>query len=253
MIEGRGLLNKLLSIKNTSESNREMLIVALDVFTFDEMKSIVESTKAEVTTYKIGLQLLTSEGPEVIRYLKSLGKTVFLDLKLHEISNSVASAIKSAGKHSVDMITVHASGGAKMMAAAVEAASAFPNMKVLALTVVTGLSDQDLNEIGYNRSSEEQVLRLAKLAERSGCHGVIASPQETEALRSALATYMLIVTPGIRPEGSEVQDQRRIGTPAHAIASGASYIIVGRPVIQAENPEASARDINNQIHRAKNA
>jgi orotidine-5'-phosphate decarboxylase len=230
-----------------------MLIVALDVFTLDEMKAIVESTSQEVTTYKVGLQLLTSEGPEAIRYLKSLGKTVFLDLKLHEISNSVSFAIKSAGKHGVDMVTVHASGGQKMMESAVEAASEFPNMKVLALTVVTGLNDQDLLDIGFNRPSQDQVVRLAQLAERSGCHGVIASPQETQALRSLLAEHMLIVTPGIRPEGEEIQDQHRVGTPAHAITSGASYIIVGRPIVQAENPEKSAREINEQIHLAANA
>ncbi|WP_163936029.1 orotidine-5'-phosphate decarboxylase [Paraferrimonas sp. SM1919] len=110
-----------------------MLIVALDVFTLEEAKAIVESTSTEVNTYKVGLQLLTSEGPEIIAYLKSLKKIVFLDIKLHEISNSVASAIKSAGKHGVDMVTVHASGGQKMMEAAVKAASAFPHMKVLAL------------------------------------------------------------------------------------------------------------------------
>ena len=224
-----------------------MLIVALDVSSFDEMKFVVDSTHTEVTTYKVGLQLLTAEGPGVIEYLKRLGKTVFLDLKLHEISNSVASAVKVAGRHGVDMLTVHASGGQKMMRAAVEAASEFENMKILALTVVTGLSDEDLAEIGFNRSSQEQVMRLAQLAEHSGCHGVIASPQETELLRSMLAKHMLIVTPGIRPEGTENQDQHRIGTPARAIANGASYIVVGRPIAQSENPESSARDINRQI------
>ena len=196
---------------------------------------------------KLTLQLLTSEGPETIRYLKSLGKGVFLDLKLHEISNSVASAIKSAGKHGVYIITIHASGGQKMMAAAVEAAAEFPKMKVLALTVITGLSSEDLHEIGFSRSSNEQVLRLAKLAEHSGCHGVIASAQETQELRSILSPHMLIITPGIRPEGSESQDQHRVGTPFHAISSGASSIIVGRPITQAENPSASAKRINNQI------
>ncbi len=230
-----------------------MLIVALDVFTFEEMKSIVESTKAEVTTYKVGLQLLTSEGPEVIRYLKDLGKTVFLDLKLHEISNSASSAIRSAGKHGVDMVTVHASGGQKMMEAAAEAASEFPNMKVIALTVVTGLNDQDLFDIGFSRSCQEQVVRLARLAERSGCHGVIASPQETKALRALLAEHMLIITPGIRPEGKSVQDQHRVGTPAHAITSGASHIVVGRPIAQAEDPEDAAREINAQIRLAAHA
>ena len=230
-----------------------MLIVALDVFTLDEMKSIVDSTKTEVAIYKVGLQLLTSEGPEAIRFLKGLGKTVFLDLKLHEISKSVSSAIKAAGSHGVDMVTVHASGGQKMMESAVEAALEFPNMKVLALTVVTGLNDQDLLDIGFSRSSQDQVVKLAKLAEDSGCHGVIASPQETGALRSLLPEHMLIVTPGIRPEGGEAQDQHRVGTPTHAINNGASYIIVGRPIVRAKNPEKSAREINEQIHLAANA
>jgi len=230
-----------------------MLIVALDVYSINEVKAIVESTSVEVSVYKVGLQLLTSEGPEVIRYLKGLGKTVFLDLKLHEISNSVSSAIKSAGKHGVDMVTVHASGGQKMMESAVAAASEFPNMKVLALTVVTGLTDQDLLDIGFSRSSQAQVVRLAQLAERSGCHGVIASPQETKALRSLLAEHMLIVTPGIRPKGEEKQDQHRVGSPTHAINSGASYIVVGRPIVQAESPEKSAREINEQIHLAVNS
>ena len=227
-----------------------MLIVALDVFTLDEMKAIVESTIAEVAAYKVGLQLLTAEGPDAIRYLKRLGKTVLLDLKLHEISNSVSSAIKSAGKHGVDMITVHASGGQKMMESAVEAALEFPNMKVLALTVVTGLNDQDLLDIGFSRSSQDQVLMLAQLAARSGCHGVIASAQEARVLRPLLADDMLIITPGIRLEGEGVQDQHRVGTPAHAIASGASYIIVGRAITQAESPEESAREINGEIRLA---
>ena len=230
-----------------------MLIVALDVFTFDEMVSIVESTKEEVDTYKVGLQLLTSEGPRVIRYLKALGKSVFLDLKLHEISNSVALAIKSSGSHGADIVTVHASGGQKMMAAAVEAASEFPDMKILALTVVTGLNSEDLREIGFNRSSEDQVVRLAQLAERSGCHGVIASAIETKELRSTLGSNMLIVTPGIRPEGSKLQDQHRVGTPAHAVASGASSVIVGRPITQADNPRLAAKNINSQIQGAINA
>jgi orotidine-5'-phosphate decarboxylase len=234
-------------MKEVHLKNKSKLIVALDVFTFNEMKIIVEAIADEVETYKVGHQLLTSEGPEVIRYLKSQKKNVFLDLKLHEISNSVASAVRAAGAHSVDMLTVHASGGKRMMEAAVEAASEFLNMKILALTVVTGLNDPDLLEIGINASSGDQVVRLARLAESSGCHGVIASSMETKILRSILSPQMLIITPGIRPEGNENNDQRRVGTPAHAVASGASYIIVGRPITQSENPANSARKINEQI------
>ena len=228
-----------------------MLIVALDVFTLEEARSIVESTAAEVDWYKVGLQLLTAEGPEVVAYLKGLGKSVFLDLKLHEISASVANAIKAAGRHGVDMVTVHASGGGPMMTAAVEAAGEFPDLRVLALTVVTGLSDEDLLEIGFAQSCADQVVRLAQLAQRSGCHGVIASPQETQALRKLLSDSMLIVTPGIRMAGNEQQDQHRVGTPQHAIASGASHIVVGRPVVQADSPVDAARAINEQIRLAE--
>lgn len=227
-----------------------MLIVALDVSSLDAARSIVESTTEEVTVYKVGLQLLTAQGPQVIQYLKERGKIVFLDLKLHEISNSVSSAVHAAGEHGVDMITVHASGGQKMMESAVEAAAVYPGLKVLALTVVTGLGDQDLLDIGFSRSSEEQVVRLAQLAQCSGCHGVVASPNETAQLRALLGPDMLIVTPGIRPDGAQSQDQHRVGTPVHAIASGASYIVVGRPIVQAEQPEQAARDINEQIRSA---
>lgn len=228
-----------------------MLIVALDVFSFDEMKSIVETTKGEVEIYKIGMQLLTAEGPQTIRYLKDLGKTVFLDLKLHEISNSVASAVKAAGMHGVDMVTVHSSGGRRMMTAAVRAASEFQGMEVLALTVVTELNDQDLLDVGFNRSSMDQVVRLAKLAEECGCHGVIASPQEARSLRAELNENMLIVTPGIKLDYEEEHD--REGSPSHAISCGASHIVVGRSMIQAENPRELASEINNQIQLAAGA
>lgn len=230
-----------------------MLIVALDVFTFSEARKIVESTKNEVTVYKVGMQLLTSEGPHVIQYLNTLGKAVFLDLKLHEIPSSVASAVKAAGMHGVKMITVHASGGKKMMEAAVSAASKFPELNVLALTVVSGLSNEDLTDIGFKHGSEEQVLRLAKMAEECGCHGVIASSQEAALLRSSLNRKMLIVTPGIRPKGCANNDQGRIGTPAYAAMNGASHIIVGRPIVEADNPEVVVRAIKLEFSEALNA
>lgn len=227
-----------------------MLIVALDVYTLDEAKAIVGATTSQVAIYKIGLQLLTAEGPEIIRYLKSIGKTVFLDLKLHEISNSVASAVTAAGRHDVDMISVHASGGQQMMAAAVEAAASFDGMKVLALTVVTGLNDSDLSAMGVQRNSEEQVITLAVLAQRSGCHGVIASVQEVAHLRRVLADEILILTPAIRPARSECHDQRRAGTPEQAIRDGASHIVVGRPVVYADRPQLVVQEINQQIASA---
>jgi orotidine-5'-phosphate decarboxylase len=219
----------------------------MDVPTFGEMERIVDSVGDEVITYKVGHQLFTAEGPRVIRYLRQRDKNVFLDLKLHEIPNSVASAVRSAGNHGVDMITVHASGGRAMMAAGVEAASEFPGLTILALTVVTGLTDQDLTEIGIDASNDEQVNRLARLAESSGCHGVIASPAETKMLRDVLAAQSLIVTPGVRPAGTSANDQARVATPAEAVANGASYVIIGRPITQSEDPARTAREINEQI------
>lgn len=228
-------------------TSSKKLIVALDVNTFSEMKSIIESIGETVSSYKIGHQLFVSEGPKTITYLKELGKDVFLDLKLHEIPNSVASAVKAAGKHGVNMITVHASGGKQMMQAAVEAANNFPNLRILALTVVTGLSEQDLVDIGFEVDSETLVLRLAKLAQESGCHGVIASPKEVKMLRGQLGNDFLIVTPGVRPIESETHDQHRIGTPQQAIRSGASFIIMGRPIVQANNPALAAREAINEM------
>ena len=225
------------------------LIIALDVPDFGQMKSIVERIGPAISTYKIGHQLFTAEGPQVIHYLKEQGKSVFLDLKLHEIPNSVALAIEAAGRHGVDMVTVHATGGGKMMQAAVEASSEFPAMKILALTVVTGLSDRDLEQIGYIPSCEELVLRLAKLAQESGCHGVVASPKEIALIRSNLGDELLIVTPGVRPADSDAGDQSRIGTPEQAINSGASYIVLGRPVVKAESPALAVKNIIHQIHQ----
>ena len=227
--------------------NAKRLIVALNMETFAEMKAIVEGIGEKVSIYKIGHQLFTSEGPKTIAYLKSSGKSVFLDLKLHEIPHSAASAVVAAGKHGVDFLTVHASGGKKMMQAAVEAATQFPNMKILALTVVTGLSEQDLEQIGFVSGSQALVLRLAKLAKESGCHGVVASPKEIEAIRSHLGAEFLIVAPAIRSADSDADDQQRVGTPQQAFQAGASFLIVGRPVVQAENPALAAEQIIAQM------
>lgn len=223
------------------------LIVALDIDTFSEMKSIVESIGEAVSIYKIGHQLFISEGPKTITYLKEQGKDIFLDLKLHEIPNSVASAVKAAGKYGVNMLTVHASGGQKMMQAAVEAANGFPNLRTLALTVITGLSDRDLVDIGFEIDSTALVLRLAQLAKESGCHGVIASPKEVESIRNHLGSEFLIVTPGVRPLESENHDQHRVGTPQQAIRSGASFIIMGRPIVRATQPALAAKEVISQL------
>ncbi|XOV87370.1 MAG: orotidine-5'-phosphate decarboxylase [Pseudomonadota bacterium] len=219
------------------------LIVALDVPSFSEMNAIVEALGSRVNHYKIGHQLFTAEGPRTIARLKELGKQVFLDLKLHEIPNSVSSAVISAGRHGVDMLTLHASGGSDMMTAAVEASSRFAGMKIIALTVVTGLSDADLATIGVSDGCEAQVARLGKLAQSCGCHGLVSSPREVTMLRKLLGSSILLVTPGVRPSGAEHNDQARVDTPSGALRAGASYIVVGRPVVAAEQPEQAVDEI----------
>lgn len=221
----------------------ERLIVALDVPSFDDMNSIVGALGSKVQHYKIGHQLFTAEGPRTIARLKELGKQVFLDLKLHEIPNSVSSAVMSAGRHGVDMLTVHAAGGSDMMAAAVNASSHFTGMKIIALTVVTGLSNEDLASIGISDGCEAQVARLGKLAQSSGCHGIISSPREVGMLRMHLGHSIALVTPGIRPAGTLHNDQSRVDTPTGALNAGANYIVVGRPIVAAEQPERAVGKI----------
>ena len=173
-----------------------------------------------------------------MKSVKGAGAEVFLDLKLHEIPNSVAGGVTAAGKLGVSMVTVHASGGSAVLKAAVKAAAPFPNLKVLALTVITSLSDGDLPELGLAPSVKEQVLRLADLAAKSGCHGVVASAQEAGYLRGILPEAMLIVTPGIQllDSNSNAPDQSRVATPYFAASAGASHVVLGRAIAKAVDP-----------------
>ena len=177
-------------------------------------------------TYKVGMQLYTAEGPQVVRDLVASGRRVFLDLKYHDIPNTVGAAVSEAAKLGVSMLTVHASGGDKMLRAAVEAAKARPELMVLAVTVLTSLEASDLEKIGVRGSVEDTVVRVATIALANGCQGVVASAREASTLRAELGDKFAIVTPGVRPAGSHVADQVRVVTPAEAIASGASYIVV---------------------------
>lgn len=202
---------------------------------------MVDQLSPEADHYKIGLQLLTAAGPQLVTSLVQSGKQVFLDLKLHEIPNSVAGAIQAAGRLGVTLVTVHASAGSAVLRAAVAAAKPFPQLKVLALTVITSLSDADLPEIGLAPSVEAQVDRLAALAARCGCHGVVASAQEAAYLAGRLPTGMLVVCPGIQlPEGPAT-DQARIATPDAAAAAGASHVVIGRAITAASDPAAAFR------------
>ena len=221
----------------------DRVIIALDVATAHEARALVLALGDDCTFYKIGLQLFTSEGPVFVRELVAAGKKVFLDLKLHEIPNSVAGAVQSAGALGVSMVTVHASAGSAALRAAVDAARGFPNLQIIAITVVTSLGDADLQEIGIAASAQDQVMRLAVLAEKAGCHGVVASPQEAAVLRAILQTRTAIVTPGIRLEGDALNDQARVATPGSAARAGASHLVVGRPVSQAASPRAVVQRI----------
>ena len=230
---------------------RERLIVALDVSSAAAAQKIVAAVGDSAFIYKVGMQLYTAEGPEVVRDLVASGKRVFLDLKYHDIPNTVASAVAEAATLGVTMLTVHASGGSKMLRAAVDAAkTARIPLTVLGVTVLTSLSDLDLERIGMHVRVEDQVVRLAALAVAEGCQGVVASPREAARLRSELGSDFVIVTPGVRPAGANQGDQARVMTPAEAVAAGATYIVVGRPITAAADPEEQARAIVAQLAAA---
>ena len=215
------------------------VIVALDFSSRSEAMELVDKLGPSCTSYKVGLQLLTEEGPAVVRELVARGKSVFLDLKLHEIPNSVASAIRAAGKLGVGMVTVHASGGSAVVRAAVAAAAEYPNLKVLALTVITSLTDDELPEIGLAPSVRLQVERLAQLAARCGCHGIVASAREAAYLKPLLPPGTLIVTPGIQLAGAITNDQARVATPEFARRAGATHVVIGRSITRASSPHAA--------------
>jgi len=227
---------------------RQRLIVALDVSSAAAAQKIVAAVGDSAFCYKVGMQLYTAEGPQVVRDLAGSGRKVFLDLKYHDIPSTVAAAVREAAGLQVSMLTVHASGGGKMLAAATKAAaSANPSLIVLAVTVLTSFDDRDLDEIGIHDHLRDQVLRLAALALTNGCRGIVASAREASALRSKLGSDFVIVTPGVRPAGTDVADQARVVTPAAAITAGATHIVVGRPITGAADPGSEARAILAQL------
>ncbi len=227
------------------------LIVALDSPDAEKARALVQKLGSSVNFYKVGKELFTAVGPTIVRELVADGKKVFLDLKFHDIPNTVAGAVRSAASLGVSLLTVHASGGAKMLQAAAEAAAQSENRPtVLAVTVLTSFTGQELEQIGIKGSLEAQVLRLATLAINTGCGGIVASAQEALHLRQALGTEFTLVTPGIRPAGSVAADQARVVTPEAAIRAGADYLVVGRPISAADDPAEAARTILHQIELA---
>jgi orotidine-5'-phosphate decarboxylase len=226
---------------------RQRLIVALDVSTAAAAQKIVAAVGDSALTYKVGMQLYTAEGPQVVRDLVASGRRVFLDLKYHDIPNTVGSAVSEAAKLGVSMLTVHASGSGKMLRAAADAAQARPGLLVLAVTVLTSMDGTDLETIGMVGTVAESVVRLARVALTNGCQGIVTSAREASQVRAELGNEFAIVTPGVRPAGSSVGDQKRVVTPAEAIAAGASHIVVGRPITDADDPAAAARAILGQM------
>jgi orotidine-5'-phosphate decarboxylase len=234
-------------------NGREKLIVALDLPNGNAATRLAETLEGHVGMFKVGSELFTAEGPVAVRYLVNTGHRVFLDLKFHDIPNTVRAAAREAAELGVSLMNVHASGGRKMMEAALEgvrSASALgsePRTKVLAVTVLTSLESQDLDELGISGTPLEAVVRLARLAQSAGLDGVVASPREISALRQTCGPGFLIVTPGIRPASAAANDQARIATPASAIAAGTDYLVVGRPITAAPDPAAAADAIVNEM------
>jgi orotidine-5'-phosphate decarboxylase len=233
------------------------IIIALDVKTKEEARKVLESLP-EARVFKVGLELFTAEGPGMIDLVKSYGKEVFLDLKLHDIPNTVAGAVRAAVKHGVSMLTLHTSGGREMMKKAVETARETaekenkPLPLLLGVTVLTSLKDDDLKEIGFSAGTREQVLRLARLATEAGIEGLVCSPQEIDLLRAELGQEIKIITPGIRPAWAEAQDQKRIMTPAEAIKKGADFLVIGRPITQAQPPAEAFVRVVRELEAAVN-
>lgn len=226
------------------------ILVALDVESAAKAIELADALRGSVGGFKIGKQLFTAAGPAMVRELTSRGDRVFLDLKFHDIPNTVAGAIQSAVSTGAWMVNVHASGGSAMMKAAAEAARKTaaalgqPRPLVIAVTVLTSMDDQALAEVGVTRSMLGQVVHLARLAQQSGLDGVVASPQEVKAIRAACGPEFQIVTPGIRPADQQGKDdQARTLTPAEAMAAGSSYLVIGRPITAAPNPRAAAEKI----------
>jgi len=238
------------------ESTKNKLIVALDVSTAHQARELVQSLRSVVGMFKIGSQLFTGAGPDIVREIIKSGSRVFLDLKFHDIPSTVAAAGAAATRLGVSLFNLHASGGSEMMRRTAEAVSRTADAEgltrpsVIAVTVLTSADAATLSETGISFSTEDQVRSLSLLAEASGMDGVVASAREIAVVRSAIKREsFLVVTPGIRPLGSELDDQKRVMTPADALSGGADYLVVGRPITSAKDPTEAAEHIIDEMTR----
>ncbi len=231
----------------------DRLIVALDCDDLDAAKKIVEQLYPAVTTFKIGSQLFTNAGPAAVKLLRGINCNVFLDLKFHDIPNTVANAARAATRLGAFMFNVHVQGGFDMMkttASAVKEEAAKTGVKkpaILGVTVLTSMGDKDLRDLEIRKGVKSQVTYLAKLAKDAGLDGVVASADELQPIRWACGDDFIIVVPGVRPQWAAKDDQKRVATPAEAVKMGASYIVVGRPILKAQNPRQAAEDIIREI------
>ncbi|MDQ3651061.1 MAG: orotidine-5'-phosphate decarboxylase [Acidobacteriota bacterium] len=241
-----------------TDNIKDKLIVALDVETVREARELCAALSGWVGMFKIGSQLFTAAGPDVVREIIGTGGRVFLDLKFHDIPNTVAAACREAARLGVSIINVHAAGGGEMMRRAADAVTesaereGFARPRVIAVTVLTSADQTTLGEVGVTSTIQDQVAALVRLAEQSGLDGVVASPHEIKIVREAVGrANFLVVTPGVRPESVAHDDQKRVMTPAAAIRAGADYIVVGRAILNAPDPARAAAEIVEQMEQAE--
>ena len=227
------------------------IIVALDVPSAREAAQAVARIGDAVSFYKVGLELFLADGPETLRMLKGEGKSIFLDLKLHDIPRTVERAVGSCLRYGADLLTIHAQGSVAMVEGAARAVrEAGAATKILAVTLLTSLDQSDLDRLGVARSVADEVLALGRMAVGSGAHGLVCSPREVAALRDALGPDAILVTPGVRPAGGELGDQKRVATPGDAIRAGSTHLVVGRPILCASDPRAAALAIREEMDAA---
>jgi orotidine-5'-phosphate decarboxylase len=238
------------AVSGTPLDARDRLAVALDFSSATAALALVDRLEGRCRWFKVGMELFYASGNELIHQLREKGFEVFLDLKLHDIPNTAAGAVRSVTSTGASLLTLHASGGERMMLAAVEATQTSGSPRLLAVTVLTSMDGADLNGTGVNASPRDQAIRLALLAQKCGVAGMVCSPEEVEVLRGKLDPDSLLVVPGIRPAGSARGDQRRIATPGSAIRDGASMLVVGRPITQSADPAQAAASILAEIEAA---